>query len=208
MPRDSAAGGKAATTNAANPLSDEHYAALAAAKPRLKKVRAAARVATFNGWTIGVLAALSWPFAFFSLEGFLVALGLSISAYIEFRGRRGLLQFDPSAATLLGWNQVGLLTLISVYCLWQLWSALSGAGPLATELQAQPELGEALGSVEGLESLYRNIAVAFYGAVIFLTLIFQGLNAFYYFTRRKYVEFCVRETPEWVLELERNASER
>jgi hypothetical protein len=189
-------------------LSPEHYGALAAAKPRLKKVRAAIRVATFNAWTIGVLAALSVPFAFFSIEGMLMALGLCIIAYIEFRGRRGLLQYDPSAATLLGWNQVGLLTLITAYCLWVLWAALRGPGPLATELQAQPELGEALGSVEEIDSLYRGVAVVFYGMVILLSLIFQGLTAVYYFTRHKHIVACLLNTPEWVLDLERNASER
>jgi hypothetical protein len=183
-------------------LSPEHYGALAAAKPRLKKVRAAVRVATFNAWTIGVLAALSVPFAFFSIEGMLMALGLSVIAYIEFRGRRGLLQYDPSAATLLGWNQVGLLTLITAYCIWALWTALSGPGPLARELQAQPELGEALGSIEEVDSLYRGVAVAFYGLVILLSLVFQGLNAVYYFTRRKYIVACLRDTPKWVLDLE------
>jgi hypothetical protein len=194
--------------SAGNPLSLEHYEELAAAKRQLNKIRAAARVATFNGWTIGVLAALSVPFAAFSVEGALMTIGLSVIAYIEFRGRRGLLQYDPSAATLLGWNQVGLLTLISVYCLWALWTALRGPGPLAAELQAQPELGEALGSAEELDSLYRGVAIAFYGVVILLSLVFQGLNAVYYFTRRKYILACLRDTPQWVLDLERASSGR
>jgi hypothetical protein len=194
--------------SAGNPLSREHYEELAAAKRQLNKVRAAARVATFNGWTIGVLAALSAPFALFSIEGALMTIGLSVIAYIEFRGRRGLLKYDPSAATLLGWNQVGLLTLISVYCLWALWTALSGPGPLAAELQAQPELGEALGSADDLDSLYRGVAIAFYGVVILLSLIVQGLNAVYYFTRRKYILACLRDTPQWVLDLERASSDR
>jgi hypothetical protein len=197
------AGRKAVTTTADPPLSAEH---LAAAKPRLNKARAAARVATFNGWTIGVFAALSWPFAFFSVEGVLLALGLSIVAYLEFHGRRRLRQFDPSAATLLGWNQVGLLMLISVYCLWQLWAAFNSPGPFATEMKAQPELGEVLGSAEELDSLYRSIAVAFYGVVSLLTLIFQGLNAIYYFTRRKHIVALLQDTPAWVLDLERNAA--
>jgi hypothetical protein len=189
-----------------SPLSREHYRELSAAKPRFHKVHAAARVATFNGWTIAVLAALSAPFALFSLEGMLMTVGLSVIAYIEFRGRRRLLQYDPSAAALLGWNQVGLLTLISVYCLWALWSGLSGPSPFEAELQAQPELGEALGSLEEFDGLYRGTIVAFYGTIIALSVIVQGLNAFYYFTRRKHVVACLRDTPEWVLDLERLAS--
>ena len=118
------------------PLSRDHYRELADAKLRFKKVRAAARVAAFNGWTIGVIAALSAPFALFSIVGLVMAVGFTVVAYTEFRGRRRLLQFDPSAAKVLGWNQIGLLTLIVVYCLWQLWAGLSGPSPLAAELES------------------------------------------------------------------------
>jgi hypothetical protein len=162
--------------------------------------------AAFNGWTIGVIAALSAPFALFSVAGFIMALGFTVIAFIEFRGRRRLLQYDPSAAKLLGWNQIGLLTLIVVYCLWQLWAGLSGPSPLAAELKAQPELGDALGSLDEVDTLYRGVVVAFYGSVIVLSVVVQGLNAFYYFTRRKHVVACLQETPEWVLDLERLSS--
>ena len=50
---------------------------------------------------------------------------------------------------------------------------------------------------------YRWLVVGFYGTVIALIAVFQGLNAIYYFTRRKHVESYVRETPAWVLEIER-----
>jgi hypothetical protein len=36
-------------------------------------------------------------------------------------------------------------------------------------------------------------------------MVFQGLNAVYYFTRRKHVVACLHDTPEWVLDLERLA---
>jgi hypothetical protein len=188
------------------PLSRDHYFELEAAKPRFKKVRAAARVAAFNGWTLAILAVLSLPFALFSVEGMLMAAALSVIAYIEFRGRRGLLQFNPSASTLLGWNQVGLLTLIVGYCLWQLWAGLSGPSPMTAELKAQPELGEALGSLDDVEFLYKGVVLAFYGTIIALSVVVQGLNAFYYFTRHKHVVACLQDTPEWVLDLERRAS--
>jgi len=96
----------------AGPLSREHHQELALANSRAKKVRRAAGVAAFNGWSIGIVAALSVPFALFSISGFLVTLGLAIIAANEFRGRRGLLRFDPAATALLGWNQIGLISLI------------------------------------------------------------------------------------------------
>ena len=58
-----------------------------------------------------------------------------------------------------------------------------------------------LGSVE---QLYEMISLGIYGGLIAGTLIFQGLNSLYYFTRRKHVEAYLRETPQWVVELQRH----
>jgi hypothetical protein len=78
------------------------------------------------------------------MAGFFVTAGLTIVAYNEFQGRKRLLQFDPNAAVLLGRNQLGFLTLISVYCVWMTIQGLSSTGPFAAELAAKPELAEAL----------------------------------------------------------------
>jgi hypothetical protein len=122
-------------------------------------------------------------------------------AWNEFRGRNRLLAFDPSAATLLGWNQIGFLATIIVYCLWALYSNLTSGNPLA-ELKSSPELGEIFGGAHGFENLFRQIVVAFYGLVILLSVIFQGGTAYYYFTRRKYVQAYLDETPAWVREVQ------
>ncbi len=79
---------------------------------------------------------------------------------------------------------------------------MASAGTLAAELKAAPELTDALGSLD-VNSLYKNVAVAFYGTIILLSAIFQGLNALYYFTRRKHVNAYLRETPKWVVNLQR-----
>ena len=185
------------------PLTPEHRHELTLAEGRAKKVRTAAGVAGFNGWATGFCAVLSAPFALFSIIGFVVTVGLSIVAYNEFRGRKRLLRFNPTSPALLGWNQVGLLTLIIVYCGWMLVEGLTGPGLFSAELKAKPELAAALGPVGQWDDLYKMIVVAVYGTVIVLTAIFQGLNAAYYFTRRKHVEAYVRETPKWVLDLQR-----
>jgi hypothetical protein len=185
------------------PLTQEHHCELALATGRAKRIRKAARVATFNGWVTGIFAAASAPFALFSMAGFLVTVGLTLIAYNEFQGRKRLLQFDPSSSTLLGWNQVALLAMIIVYCLWMLFTGLTGAGPFAAEIKANPEIGTALGSLDEFDYLYKVLVVAVYGTVIVLSAIFQGLNAFYYFTRRKHVEAYVQETPDWVLNVQR-----
>jgi hypothetical protein len=146
-------------------------------------------VAAFNGWTIGAIAVLSLPFAFFGWDGLLVTIGLFIVAGLEFRGRSQLQKFVPSAASLLGWNQIGFLILIVVYCLWMV---LVGA----ENIRANPQISQLLGA-DGLR-LYRSIVVAFYGTVIALSVAFQGGNAIYYFSRRKHIVAYLQQTPQWV----------
>jgi hypothetical protein len=189
------------------PLTQEHHRELALATERAKRIRKAARVANFNGWTVGIFAAASAPFALFSFSvaGLFVTAGLTLVAYNEFRGRKRLLRFDPSSATLLGWNQLGLLALIVVYCLWMLFTGLTGAGPFAAEMRADPDIAAAFGSLK-FDDLYKVLVVAVYGTVIVLTATFQGLNALYYFTRRKHLEAYLQETPDWVLDLQRATS--
>ncbi len=130
-------------------------------------------------------------------------VGLAVVAYNEFQGRKRLLRFEESAPTMLGWNQVGFLSMIIVYCLWMMFAGLTGEGPFAAEIAAKPELAEVLDSVDGLDQIYRLIVLAVYGSVIVLSVIFQGWNAYYYFSRRKHVEDYVRETPDWVIDVQR-----
>jgi hypothetical protein len=185
------------------PLSTDHFQELACADERAKLVHKAARVASFNGWTTAVIAALSAPFALFSIAGFLVILVLSVIAYNEFRGRNRLNKFDPSAATLLGWNQIGFLIMIVTYCGWMMFTGINEADSVMAELTSNPELGDLLGSPDQVSGLYELLVYAVYGSVIVLSVIFQGLTALYYFSRRKHIEAYVRATPEWVRKLQR-----
>ena len=49
--------------------------------------------------------------------------------------------------------------------------------------------------VGDLEGLYKTVTLAMYGGVIALSVLFQGGNALYYFTRRRHVEDFIAETP-------------
>jgi len=192
----------AITSEPQGPLSQSQQQEVAAANDRARKIRKAAGVAGFNGWATGIIAACSAPFAMFSLPGLFVTAGLAVVAYNEFRGRRRLLQFDQGAPAFLGWNQVGFLLLITAYCLWMLVLGMTNEGPFAAELKAQPELSSVFGSAEEFDQSYRILIAVFYGMVIALSAVFQGLNAIYYFTRRKLVKAYVQETPAWVLDLQ------
>jgi hypothetical protein len=188
-----------------DPLNAAHRRQLTLANEQAKPIRKAARVAAFNGWATAAAAALSAPFALFSLSGLLVFAGLSVVAFNELHGRNRLLRFDPRAATFLGWNQIGLLAIVVLYCLWAIHTNLSGASAVSVELQAYSELESALGSLSGIETLARQLVVAFYGSVIALSIVFQGINALYYFTRRKHVEAYIANTPAWIRELQTSA---
>ena len=187
----------------AGPLSAEHHQQIASAHTRSAKIRSAARAAAFNGWVTGAFALLSAPFAPFSFAGFLVTVGLAVVTYNEFRGRKLLLAFDPKAAKLLGWNQVGFLGLITAYSLWMIVDSLIGPGPFSKELQQYPELQQALGSKEELQRMYQLLILAIYATVIVFSAVFQGINAIYYFTRSRHILAYLRETPGWIVEMQR-----
>jgi hypothetical protein len=187
-----------------SPLSVAHRRDLAAARDRAKSIRKAARVAAFNGWTTGAAAAFSAMFLLFDRSGVAIAitLALSIVTYNEFRGRKRLLNFDPSAATLLGWNQLGLLAMIVTYCAWMLSSSSAdAANALSAQFNSNTER-ELLSMAGDVEGLYKTVTLALYGGAIALSVLFQGGNALYYFTRRRHVEDFIAETPQWVRDVQ------
>lgn len=184
------------------PLTLSQRDELLVAKQAAKKIRSAARVASFNGWTIGVAAALSAPFALFGTTALLMTVGLAVVSFNEFRGRRRLLQFDPAAAKLLGWNQLGLLAMIVTYCVWMIYDGLVGEASFAAQLNSQPEIQAALGSMDDVGGLYDRLMIILYSSIIVGALVFQGFNAFYYFSRRSHIESFVRDTPDWVRDVQ------
>jgi hypothetical protein len=183
-----------------DPLTAVHRRQLAIGRQRSQCVRRVARVASFNGWATALMAALSMPLAMLSPIGLAIAAGLFIVAYNEFHGRRRILSFDPAGATFLGWNQLGLLAMIVAYCAWSLYTNLTGPSTLAADAETYAALESALGSLDGVEDLYRQIVILVYGTVIALSLVFQGGNALYYFSRRERIAGFIEETPEWVRE--------
>src|SRR3954466_8096324 len=78
------------------PLTADHRRELSAARERARVIRKAGRVAAFNGWTTAIIAAGSAPFAFGSPITVALTAGLALVAFNEFRGRKRLLNFDPS----------------------------------------------------------------------------------------------------------------
>ncbi len=147
-------------------------------------MRRAAKVARFNGWAIGGCAALSLLTGLSSIPVGMVGLGLVIVAWNELRGRKMLLRLDQGAPRLLGRNQLGLMALVVGYSLWSIYLGLTGTTELTVLLE---ELEPAFGPLGHLQG---SLTLALYGGVILLSIIFQGLNALYYFTRAEHVRTC------------------
>ncbi len=185
------------TTTDDGPLSPDQQEQLALANRRAKKVLGAAKVATFNGWSIGLFAAINLLFAIFSFTALVMAIGLAVVARNEFRGRSLLRSFSPHGGRLLGKNQLGFMGLLIAYCLWSIYGTITN--PI-TEIAGMEVLTEAVGD------LVTDLTMAVYGVVIVVSVLAQGLNARYYFVRTRLVEDYVRETPEWIVELQRSSS--
>ena len=62
------------------------------------------------------------------------------------------------------------------------------------------ELEELVGLSPGLVT---DMTLTAYGIVIVLTLLFQGLNARYYFLRVQQLKDYLEQTPKWVVDMQR-----
>lgn len=209
VPAPAGAGGTPASTPATpgGPLTPEHLQALTLADQRGKKLRSAAGVALFNGKCIGTFSALSLLFVVaeamfgeFDWVGVIMGIGLGVISWNEFRGRKLLQQFNPRAPAVLGWNQLALLGLIVAYAAWMMGVGLLGANPYEEAMRGEPMMIRMLGDIG---SLYKTLTLTVYGALIVGTLIFQGLNSLYYFTRARILRGYLAETPAWVVQLQR-----
>src|SRR4051812_34183815 len=134
-------------------LSPEHFAQLAEARRRAKKIRRAASVASFDGWATGIFGGLTFfvGLVSFSWIGIVLGAAMLIIAWIEFRGARQLRQLDPNAATSLALNQVVFGAALLLYAIFNLWSVARGQNYLSDQLANSPELAQAgLGSINDL----------------------------------------------------------
>jgi len=193
---------------AVTPLTDAHFAEVRQAVRDRRRVKGAARTALSSGsitLMIGVLAApfvLVWP----SASGVMIVAGVCAVGAVELVGYRRMRQAVPSAARLLGVNQLALLGLISLYCVMQMVAfspEAARAAALSPEVQAQlSAVPEMAGAINDLVLRWAPILTyGFYSLVIGLSVCFQGGMALYYFTRRKHIERFNRATPEWIRRL-------
>lgn len=184
-------------TASEGPLSALHVRELAEARKRATKIRRAAAVASFNGWTTGLFGTLSLLSGFWSLTALILGVGLTTAAFNELHARKVLLRFDPRGAVRLAYNQAFLAVVIGAYCLWSIRETMRtpGAG-----LSPTGDAGaDALLADVGV--MARDITVMVYASVIVLSGLIQGLTALYYLSRRRHIAAYRSGTPEWILRL-------
>lgn len=196
----------------APPLTAEHSRLVAEAEARGRKIRRASMVALLSGLALAGFSGLSllWAAGALALDGFDLArldgltlamgLGLGALAWNEFRGRTLLRRFDLRGPRVLGINQLALLGVVVAYSGWMIAAALWGPNPYEEVMAREPLAAEVLGNIG---DMHKRITVIAYSSVIAGTLIFQGLTAAYYFSRGAVLRSYLRQTPAWLVDLQR-----
>ena len=181
-------------------LSEENLQQLALARTGGRKVRRAISVASFDGWTIGVFAALTLLFSLTDLSGLFVGLGLGMIACIELRGANKLRRLEPKAVRMLAFNQIALGILLLVYSVWRIVVVMKSDGAYAAVGASDPQLARML---QPVENLTRMISLAVYAALIGIAVFAQGGLALFYFTREKHLQAYLMKTPAWIVAMQR-----
>lgn len=182
------------SSSEARPLSPAQTEELATAMQRAVKILGAAKVAALTGWTVGACGVLTLLLTLFSPAGVLLGGALVVVAWNELEGRRQILKFDAGGPRRLARNQLWLLAIIVVYCLAAIFKARFYPAPGLSELETLLELGE--GFVAGA-------ATAGYALVLAVGAAFQWGMYRYHAARIGLLEEYVRETPAWILEVQR-----
>ncbi len=178
-------------------LTAEQIYAIEAARGRMKKIRRAVAVARFDAYSLAFFAVVTLLFGYSSPSAIFVGLGLGAVAFVELRATPMLLQLEPRAAVILGWNQVALMAVLILYSLWNLL-----VPPVAPPMDADTK--EALKSVGmDITDMVSQANHLFYTVLIALSVAFQGYSAIFHFRRKKLIEEYLIETPDWISHMQR-----
>ncbi|MBI4578952.1 MAG: hypothetical protein HY718_04565 [Planctomycetes bacterium] len=182
------------------PLTEAQFQLIRQAVAAHQPIRKAARIARKSALSILAVGVLAVPFLVLS-PGFstlIVTVTLCGIGYLEHLGARKMSRGLPSAASHLGWNQVTFICLIVVYCI----DAMLGPPPSSSlSPQVRAQLSQVGIATDQIDSLVSALTYVVYSAVILLSVTLQGMLAWYYFTRRRWLEDLQRSTPPWIRRL-------
>jgi hypothetical protein len=181
------------------PPTPMHLEQLAAARRRSTKIRRAIATATFSAWTTALFAGLTMLCSVTSPLGFALGAGMAVVSYVEFKGVGHLKRLDRAAPTWMAKNQIVFGVILFLYGAISLWQSLNA--PLPPEVMSDPLVAQAYG--RDLGELSKLIYTAVYGSVMLAAILGPGLTALYYRTRVRFIDEYLKETPQWILDLQR-----
>ncbi len=180
----------------ADGISQRQMEELTDADRRLAKLTRIAGLAAFNSAMLYFFGGLSLLIAFISptASNFIVGTALIGLGWVEQRGRRQMLAGDLRGPNTLAINQLAVLALITLYCLYQ----MSGKSETEIELEKDRDLANLVSP-----KMIHDMTVVTYEIVIGGSIIFQGLMARAYYRAGQRLREHVANTPAWVLEVQR-----
>jgi hypothetical protein len=173
---------------------------LRVARLRLKRVRRAVNYALFDAWGVAIFAGLTILGSLLDPAGLPLGLGMAAIAFVEFRQAARLRRLEPDAAKILALNQLAFAGLLIGYACWRIYVTLTGPEAFAEEMQQNPMIADML---RPYAHLAKQLSLLVYGSLIAASIAVQGGTAVFYFTRAKHVRAAQRETPAWILALQR-----
>ncbi|MGA2585282.1 MAG: hypothetical protein ABSG31_18585 [Tepidisphaeraceae bacterium] len=171
---------------------------MAIARVAYRRISRAVWVARTDGMILIAFGALTIIGGIGSISAMAAGAVLAVIGWIEWRGSDRLRKFDPRALSTLMLNQLVLGGLLILYSLVQLVSEMMGRG-LTADLNG--DLSE-FGVVDTGE--LHALVMLFYVALIFIAVPCMGGLAYYYFTRQKYVDAYLKETPDWIVAMQKS----
>jgi hypothetical protein len=177
---------------------------LSLASAEWTKLRRMASYAAFDGWTLTILGGLTLICGGYgSVPGLFISSVLLGTGLFEIHCVRQLRRLNPPSITHMGYNQIALAAGLILYSMVSLIQSRGGAMPS----EITDAIAAAGGSTDELKSQLSSAMEILYGGVIAFALLVQGGTALYYFSRRKYLQRYINQTPDWIQQMQRERGE-
>jgi hypothetical protein len=177
-----------------------HLEQVTQAKSRGAKIRRATIVATISGWGTGIFAAITLLTGLLDPITMFLGIGMAVVSLIELRGAGEIKRLDPAAPRRLALNQLAFGGLLFAYGAISLWTALHQPSQAMQLAGNDPQVARMIGDIDAITRL---VYIAVYGGVMLAALLGPGLTSLYYSTRGKHIAEYIRQTPQWILDLQR-----
>jgi hypothetical protein len=180
--------------------SPQHLAQIAQARIDFKPIRRAAATATCSAWTMAIFGAITLITSLNSFTGALLGAGMCAISIFEFGGAKEIRRLNPEAPKQLVRNQLVLGVMLLIYSSVSLYTTITSPNEIEQTAQSTPEAAQLLKPFGRIE---RIAEVGVCAAMIVAAIGGCGGTAWYYSRRRRHIERYLRESPQWIIELQR-----